>query len=80
MIERISALKSFANSRQMQYFDYFCAFAIFAYALWLYYCGDWRGGGVNLLISFLVMFLAYVRPAIYIEKKLKGVISRRSSF
>lgn len=79
MIEKISALKSFANSRQMQYFDYFCALAIFAYALWLYYCGDSTGGNLNLVISVLVLFLAYVRPAIYVEKKLKEVISRKNT-
>jgi hypothetical protein len=79
VIEKISALKSFANSKKMQYFDYFCAFAIFAYALWLYYCGDCREGSINLAISVLVLFLAYVRPALYIEKKLKDVISRRTS-
>lgn len=78
MIEKISALKSFANSKQMQYFDYFCAMAIFAYSLWLYYCGDSNGGNLNLGISLLVLLLAYVRPAIYIEKKIKEAISRRN--
>ncbi|MNR36390.1 hypothetical protein D3C85_1543010 [compost metagenome] len=78
MIEKISALKSFANSKQMQHFDYLCSFAIFAYALWLYYCNDSRGGNLNLAISALVLFLAYARPAIYMEKKLKEIISKRN--
>lgn len=78
MIEKISALKSFANSKQMQYFDFFCGFAVFVYSMWLYYCGDMSGGNINLAISALILFLAYVRPAIYIENKIRKIISKRN--
>lgn len=71
MLDKVVKLKEFANSKKMRFFDWACAALIAIYAGYQFYIGDNDSGWMNLGIAGVVALLAYLQPAIMLEKTLK---------
>lgn len=79
MIEAIVKLKNFANSKYMRFLDVFLALSLFAYGSYQVYSGSDSSGCFNIFLAAIIGLVAYCQPAIWLEKKLSGIIVKRRS-